>query len=166
LLHADKVARVSLVLKNGEQKDYCYVEYQTKEAAEDEVKNNVSGYKLNISKPPSGYDENSTLFVCALPQSATEDKIKALFGEHVASITEVRLKLDKAKNYAYVEFTSAQEKEKAFEFIKGHSMVVDGKNILVQHCDSSRAKHKKFIPVVFVKNLAFKAREADIRQFF
>ncbi len=43
---------------------------------------------------------------------------------------------------------------------------MDGKKIIVQYCDSSRAKTKKFIPVVFLKNLAFKASESDIREFF
>ena len=45
-------------------------------------------------------------------------------------------------------------------------MVIDGKRVLLQICDSSRSKNKKFIPVVYLKNLAFKAKESDIRQFF
>lgn len=56
LLNPDKVARVGLVIKNNEQKDYCYIEYSSKEAAEEEVKNNKSEFKLYISKPPSEYD--------------------------------------------------------------------------------------------------------------
>ena len=104
LKHPEKVVRVGLVVKNGEQKDYCYIEYQAKEEAEEEIRNNTSGLKLYISKPPSEYDESSTLFVCALPQTATEDKIKDLFGEHRSSVLDVRLKLSRDKNIAYVEF--------------------------------------------------------------
>ncbi len=69
-----------------------------------EIKDNKSGYKFFISKPPSEYDEKSTLFVCALPQSASEEKVRSLFGEKNGSIVDVRLKLDKEKNYAYVQF--------------------------------------------------------------
>ena len=53
LNNPDRVARVNLVIKNNEQKDYCYIEYSSKEAAEEEVKTNKSSYKLYISKPPS-----------------------------------------------------------------------------------------------------------------
>ena len=57
-------------------------------------------------------------------------------------------------------------KDVAFETVKKERMVIDGKKIIVQHCDSSRTKTKKFIPVVFIKNLAFKARESDLRKMF
>lgn len=75
----------------------------------------------------------------------------------------MRLKIEKDKNYAYVEFSSVEEKEAAFEETKKHPLVIDGKKIIVQHCDSNRTKTKKFVPVVFLKNLAFKAQEKDIR---
>lgn len=59
-----------------------------------------------------------------------------------------------------------KEKDEAFESAKKHPLVIDGKKIIVQHCDSSRAKNKKLLPVVFLKNLAFKAGVKDIQQFF
>lgn len=77
---------------------------------------------------------------------------------HKDKIVDIRLKVDKDKNYAYVEFASVEEKEAAFEETKKQSLIIDGKKIIVQHCDSSRAKTKKFVPVVFLKNLAFKAQ--------
>ena len=67
LKNPGKVVRVNLVRKNNEQKDFCYVEMDSKESAEFEVENNSSAYKIYVSKPPSDYDENNTLFVCALP---------------------------------------------------------------------------------------------------
>jgi hypothetical protein len=45
-------------------------------------------------------------------------------------------------------------------------MLIDGKKILVQHCDSNRQKNKKFAQVVFLKNLPFKASEQDVENFF
>jgi len=51
-----RVVRISLIVKNNEQRDYCYIEYDSKEAAEEEVRTNHSGYSFKISKPPSEYD--------------------------------------------------------------------------------------------------------------
>lgn len=70
------MARISLIVKNNEQRDYCYIEYNSKEAAEEEVSLNDSGYVFKISRPPGEYDESKTLFLCALPSTATEDKLK------------------------------------------------------------------------------------------
>lgn len=158
LVHPEEVVRVSMVVKKGEQRDYCYIEFKSKEAAEQELKDNKSPYQLLISKPPSEYDESSTLFLCALPETADESKLRRLFGEHQKSIVEIRLKLDREKNYAYVEFSSAEEKEGAFQEVRKQALVVDGKKVIVQRCDSSRARNKKFMPVVFLKKLAYKAQ--------
>jgi len=48
-----------------------------------------------ISKPPSDYDESKTIFICALPQTATKEKISELFGPHNKNIVEILLKLDR-----------------------------------------------------------------------
>lgn len=47
-----------------------------------------------------------------------------------------------------------------------NKLLIDGKKIIIQECDSDRMRNKKFIKVVFLKNLAFKATEEDIRNFF
>lgn len=56
LKYPEDVVRVSLVTKNNEQKDYCYIEYKTKESAEREVHDNKNDYKMYMSKPPAEYD--------------------------------------------------------------------------------------------------------------
>lgn len=68
------------------------------------MNNNKSDYTLRISKPPADYDESKTLFVCALPQTATKEKIEQLFSPLAGHIIDIRLKLEHDKNYAYVEF--------------------------------------------------------------
>jgi RNA recognition motif-containing protein len=68
------------------------------------VRINTSGYKLNISRPPGDYDESKTLFICALPHTTTSQKIVDLFPSYESNIKDIRLKLEKDKNYAYVEF--------------------------------------------------------------
>jgi RNA recognition motif-containing protein len=67
-----------------------------------------------ISKPPADYDESKTLFVCALPQTATKEKIERLFSASAQHIVDIRLKLDHDKNYAYVEFDTQENKDSAF----------------------------------------------------
>lgn len=119
-----------------------------------------------ISKPPSDYDESKTIFVCALPQTATKEKINELFGFHSKNIIEIRLKLDREKNFAYVDFDSKENKDQAFEELHKNSIILDGKKILMQHCESNRQKNKKFLQVVFLKGLAFKAEERDVEAFF
>ena len=37
---------------------------------------------------------------------------------------------------------------------------------MLQNCDSDRKRNKKFIKVIFIKNLSFKAKEDDLRSFF
>lgn len=70
-----KVNCVRLVVKNNIQKDYCYIQFDSNESAQEEVRTNQSGFKLYISRPPADYDETKTLFLCALPQTATAEKI-------------------------------------------------------------------------------------------
>lgn len=84
----------------------------------------------------------------------------------MSSIVDIRLKLEKDKNYAYVEFDSKENKEAAFTNIHHENLVIDGKKILVQYCDSSRQKNKKFAQVIFLKHFPYKAVEKDVEDFF
>lgn len=36
-------------------------------------------------------------------------------------------------------------------------MIIDGKKVLIQNCDSSRQRNKKFIQVAYLKNIPYKA---------
>lgn len=79
---------------------------------------------------------------------------------------EVRLKLEKDKNYAYVDFDSKENKQLAFHEIQPSNPLIDGKKIIVQQCDSNRQKNKKFTQVVFLKGIAFRAEASHIEEFF
>lgn len=69
--------------RKGNSKGFCYVDFKTKEAAEQAENGNELGYleakteskdgiTMNISKPPKKYDaEEQTIFLCGLPGTAT-----------------------------------------------------------------------------------------------
>jgi RNA recognition motif-containing protein len=46
------------------------------------------------------------------------------------------------------------------------NLIIDNKKVILQQCDSNRVKNKKFIQVVYLKNLTFKASEADVIKYF
>ena len=51
------------------------------DCAREEVKSNKcpKKYSIAISKPPGAYSEVKTIFLCALPDTVTDEKIKNLF---------------------------------------------------------------------------------------
>lgn len=77
----DKIKEIRLVEKRGVFQNYCYIEMESAEAASKEIEENEhkDTYTIAISKPPSLYGEERTLFLCGLPFTATVEKIKNLF---------------------------------------------------------------------------------------
>lgn len=131
-----------------------------------EENENKGKYFIAISKPPAAYSENKTIFLCALPETVTEQKIRQLFGAWENHITDVRLKLSSGKNIAYVDFSEEEIKNAALQKL-GEGAVIDDKRILVRNSNSHKVNSvKKDNHVVILKQLAFKATERDIRNFF
>ena len=92
------------------------VDFSKPKAAPSQRQDRSKSFGDNLS-PPS-----ETLFVANLAFEATEDTVGEEFGKH-ADVLGVRLPTDKEtgrmKGFAYVEFSSVEEAQKAFDKMSG-----------------------------------------------
>ena len=81
---------------------------------------------------------------------------------------DVRLRSDKF--FAYVDFNSEGDSNEAFKKVKDEKVYLNNKKIVIAQCDTNKAKIRKqksnTCKVVFLKNIAYKAKEKDLRKFF
>lgn len=102
------------------------------------------------------------MFLCALPETTTHEKVKKLFERWSKSIVDIRLKVNEKKNIAYVDFNSIDSKKEAFEGLKGLNLMIDKKRVLLRECMSHKVQQKKRNKVIILKNLSFSVKESDI----
>jgi RNA recognition motif-containing protein len=138
------------------------------EDAQQEIKLNEhhSEYYIAISRPPSAFSEDKTLFLGGLPHNTTVEKVKEVFREEEAHIIDVRLKINDKMSVGYIDFESQESRDKAYEKNRHHQLLINDKKVMVQLAETKPLNARRDIRVVILKQLSFKATEKDIVSFF
>ncbi|KAJ1644448.1 hypothetical protein IWQ61_010417 [Dispira simplex] len=144
--------------RRGKARCFAYVEFATAADARKAVEQ-LNNYQWNmahgalsvaLSDPskrhlPHGRTipktkDDRVLYVSNLPTSCTEDQLRALFNPF-GTLTDVRLPkgptLDQVKDFAFVEFQSSQEAERAQTALNGH--IFEGQPLLVNVADPEKS---------------------------
>lgn len=91
---------------------------------------------MSVSKPPKNYDsEERTLFLCGLPGTATDQKVRELLADQAAEgLEEIRVVKNEegSKGYCYVQYTSPEAKSAAEALLLNQTLKIDGKRILIE----------------------------------
>ncbi|EGR28246.1 hypothetical protein IMG5_180460, partial [Ichthyophthirius multifiliis] len=164
------------IVKKG-KKGLAYIDFLNQEEAEKACKQ-ANNLKIDdnhilyvaLSAPPKEKKEeiNLTLFLNNLPFEIKEEEIQKQFQD--IQIKEIRIiKDDKGlcRGYSYIEFQDENDVQKALQLIKQNPFILGRKiNCQIAKNKEEILQNKESHYTVFLKNISFKTRESDIREFF
>lgn len=71
--------------------------------------------------------------------------------------------LNSQKNIAFIDFSSEEKRNEAYEKLRGRNLMIDNKKVLLKECEHREKKKSK---VILMKHLSFFVKESDIEKFF